>query len=73
MREQEPAIRAQVMEILGIKSMTQKSIEDLTNHVRCPKCYTRVFRHDAITAEPEPEPAAEKGFFESLGNKFLTK
>ena len=61
----DPLVREEVLNIVSIGKMKEKSLDDLLHHVYCPKCYTRVFRHDAVIVEEK-----EKGIFKSISNKF---
>lgn len=47
----EENIRSEVMGIIESK----KSIEDITTHVRCPKCYSRVTKSNLVLKEEKPK------------------
>lgn len=75
MSKLEPEIQAQVVEVLsaaGIigaanvtkemrESITEKSLADIMNFVRCPKCWSKVYKNNSViksaTEEPKEEPA----------------
>lgn len=47
----EESIRSEVMSVIESK----KSIEDITTHVRCPKCYSRVSKSNLVLKEEKPK------------------
>jgi hypothetical protein len=66
----EPEIVQSVLSIvMKQKSMKTKSIDDLLTYVHCPKCYSQVYRFNAINAA-EPVTDEFTGL-KSLGKKFL--
>ena len=59
-----PEIRTQVISLIDSvkskgKDFTQKSLQDLMNYVRCPHCWGKVYRSNAIL-QNTPEDATEK-------------
>lgn len=63
MEQYRPEIQAQVSSIIDgfagtKKELTTKSITDAFAYVRCPHCWSRVFRTNSILVE---EPATDKG------------
>jgi HK97 family phage prohead protease len=63
LRQLQPEIRDAVLAVIdsfkGDKStLSEKSITDLLNYVRCPHCYSRVYRTNALLQE-EPESGEE--------------
>ena len=60
MQKLKPEIQAQVQDIISLqkmqtKDMQVKGIENFANYVRCPKCWTRVYKFNAI----EPADATQ--------------
>ena len=47
----EENIRSEVMGIIE----SRKSIEEITTHVRCPKCYSRVTKSNLVLKEDKPK------------------
>lgn len=64
MSKLEPEIRDQVLAVLdtfkmGKTEMTEKSITEIASYVRCPHCWSRVYKKHAIGKEEDP--ASESG------------
>jgi len=55
-QEMEPEIRAEVIAIIdavlskegGVEDITEKSLEDFTNYVRCPHCWGKVYQANKL-------------------------
>lgn len=65
MSKLKPEIREQVLAILdtfklGRMEMTEKSIGDIASYVRCPHCWSRVYKTQAIGKEEEPAVKTEE-------------
>lgn len=65
MEKLRPEVRDEVVSIIdalkGTKdTITEKSITDSLAFVRCPNCYSRVYRANTIL-KPNPTPTSEKG------------
>lgn len=55
-----PEIRTQVVALIdsvksGGKELTQKSLQDFMNYVRCPHCWSKVYRSNTILQETSEE------------------
>lgn len=57
------SIRAEVMGIIE----SQKSLESITNHVRCPKCYSRVTMNEMVIKDDKPKFSI-KSLIEKINN-----
>jgi predicted amidophosphoribosyltransferase len=75
-----PEVRDAVVAIIdafkGEKAtLTEKAITDLLNYVRCPHCWSRVYRNNALIvdagAAADPDSEAEKN--DTEGDKLTTK
>lgn len=78
MNKLKPEIRAEVTALLDNykgdrKELTQKAITDIANYVRCPHCWSRVYRTMTLLKQdpaPEPktleEPEAKKSFWQTM-------
>lgn len=56
-----PEIQAEVVAIIDAvksngKELTEKSITDVMEYVRCPHCWGKVYRANKIIQEPTPDP-----------------
>ena len=65
MSKLKPEIREQVLAILdtfklGRMEMTEKSITEIASYVRCPHCWSRVYKTQAIGKEEEPAVKTEE-------------
>lgn len=65
MSKLKPEIREQVLAILdtfklGRMEMTEKSIVEIASYVRCPHCWSRVYKTQAIGKEEEPAVKTEE-------------
>jgi len=49
------------------KEMTTKGIENFTNYVRCNKCYSRVYKCNAIEPAPSTQEACDNTPIEKAG------
>ena len=48
LNELTPEIQQEILDILANANLTKKSLTDITNFVRCPNCYSRVYRNEII-------------------------
>lgn len=48
LNELTPEIQQQIQDILANANLTKKSLTDITSYVRCPNCYSRVYRNEII-------------------------
>lgn len=85
MQEVADDVRGEVADVINaVKAheldMTEKSITDLMAYVRCPECWSRVYKVDNIVKENEEksleplmhsksEPATSSSFFAGFGSK----
>lgn len=64
-QEMEPEIRAEVIAIIdavlskegGVENITEKSLEDFTNYVRCPHCWGKVYQANKLLQDAPGEGA----------------
>ena len=77
-----PEVRAQVLEIIDSmkgtrETLTEKSITDSLAYVRCPECWSRVYRRNSILIPEEkkqkPEFTEKSDELESSGSSFWEK
>ena len=65
MEKLSPEIREQVVSIIDTfkadkKDMTEKSLQEIMAYVRCPHCWTRVYKTNTILASgTEDEPSGD--------------
>jgi HK97 family phage prohead protease len=48
LNELTPEIQQEILDILANANLTKKSLTDITSFVRCPNCYSRVYRNEII-------------------------
>jgi HK97 family phage prohead protease len=48
LNELTPELQQEILDILANANLTKKSLTDITNFVRCPICYSRVYRNEII-------------------------
>lgn len=48
LNELTPELQQQIMDILANANLTKKSLTDITNYVRCPGCYSKIYRNEII-------------------------
>lgn len=65
MRRLTPEIRTEVVGILdsfkgSVADLKEKGITDLLTYVRCPHCYSRVYRHNTLLIPSDPVDKASK-------------
>lgn len=79
MQKLKPEFQTQVQDIINSqksmqtkgmteKEMTTKGIENFTNYVRCNKCYTKVYKCNAIEPAPTTQEACDTTPIEKAGS-----
>lgn len=48
LNELTPELQQEILDILANANLTKKSLTDITNFVRCPNCYSRIYRNEII-------------------------
>ena len=56
MEKIKPELQDRILEIINSK----KSVDDFASYVRCPKCYSRIYRSNTLISEPEDSTQIEK-------------
>lgn len=73
MQKIKPELQERVLEIINSK----KSVEDFAANVRCPKCYSRIYKTNLLIAEPaEVTPKEDKaapGTLKSISGLLIIK